>query len=153
MTVTELSQETVKSNIKLTCGCFDILHRGHVQGLNAIADDGPGSLTVLINSDESVKRLKGDTRPINSQYDRKYILQSLTAVDKVIIFDTENISSHLNLLKPEIFYKSTDYTMDTLNKEELYQIKRNNIEVRFVPFVDGYSTTNIVNQINNETNN
>ena len=153
MTVTELSQETVKSNIKLTCGCFDILHRGHVQGLNAIADDGPGSLTVLINSDESVKRLKGDTRPINSQYDRKYILQSLTAVDKVIIFDTENISSHLNLLKPEIFYKSTDYTMDTLNKEELYQIKRNNIEVRFVPFVDGYSTTNIVTQINNETNN
>ena len=72
MIVTELNPETVKSNIKLTCGCFDILHRGHVQGLNAIADDGPGSLTVLINSDKSVKRLKGDTRPINNMIESIY---------------------------------------------------------------------------------
>jgi len=153
MIVTELNQETVKNKIKLTCGCFDILHRGHVQSLNAIADDGHGSLTVLINSDESVKKLKGNTRPINNQYDRKYILESLSSVNKVIIFNTEDISSHLNLIKPDIFYKSTDYKIDTLNKKELHEIKRNNIEIRFVPFVDGYSTTNIVNHINDETNN
>lgn len=131
----------------LTNGCFDLLHRGHVESLNYIKRTYPGELIVLLNSDSSVSSIKGSSRPVISQDDRKYMLESLKSVDKVIIFDDVNISKLIDIIKPDIYVKSQDYTFDTLNAEERDALIRNNVLIRFGPLVSGYSTSNTISRI------
>lgn len=122
-----------------TNGCFDILHVGHVEMLKFCKSLG-GKVVVGLNSDNSVKKLKGIKRPINDQNERKTILESIKYVDEVIIFDEETPLEIIQQLKPDIIVKGSDY------KEE--QVVGNTIsKVVLFPYVKDKSTTNIINEI------
>jgi len=128
-----------------TNGCFDILHAGHVRYLNktkALADYS----IVMLNSDKSVKLIKGESRPINNQEDRAEILSALSSVDYVVLFEEKSPADLLEKIKPDFYTKGADYTMETLPEREI--VKRNGIKVEFIEFVKGRSTTNIISKIN-----
>lgn len=128
----------------VTNGCFDILHVGHVRYLKktkSFAD----YLIVLLNSDSSVKTIKGDSRPINNELDRAEILSSLSCVDYVVLFDESSPGNLLEKIRPDVYTKGADYTIETLPEREV--VERNNIRVEFIDFVQGKSTTNIINKI------
>tara|TARA_B100001109_G_C18788887_1_gene439108 strand:- start:437 stop:832 length:396 start_codon:yes stop_codon:yes gene_type:complete len=124
-----------------TNGCFDILHRGHVEYLQASKALGD-YLIVGLNSDDSVKRLKGSTRPINNQEDRKFVLLALTCVDEVIIFNEDTPYNLIKNIQPDILTKGGDYI-----KEDIvgYDIVDKTV---VIPFTNGYSTTDTVRKIN-----
>jgi len=100
----------------LTNGCFDILHAGHISYLQAAQKIGD-ELWIPINSDASVRTLKGPHRPIVQQAERAYCLAALNCVDRIIIFNTPRISKKITQLTPDIYTKAGDYTIETLNKE------------------------------------
>ena len=134
----------MKSKTVFTNGCFDILHRGHIEYLQQSRDLGD-RLVVGINSDASVKRLKGSSRPINNQDDRKFILESLSCVDEVIIFDEDTPLEIIHQVKPDVITKGGDY-----KPREVVGFGIVN-ELYIITFRDGYSTTNVIERIKNET--
>lgn len=129
----------------VTNGCFDILHVGHVRYLQKTKSLADFSI-VMLNSDKSVKMIKGDSRPINNEQDRAEILNALSCVDYVVLFDEKSPAELLEKIKPNIYTKGADYTLETLPERDI--VKRNNIKVEFIEFVQGKSTTNIINKIN-----
>ena len=129
-----------------TNGCFDILHVGHVRYLQKTKTLADFSI-VMLNSDKSVKLIKGETRPINNQNDRAEILTALSCVDYVVLFEERSPAELLEKIKPDIYTKGADYTLETLPEREI--VERNGIKVEFIEFVQGKSTTNIINKINN----
>ena len=129
-----------------TNGCFDILHVGHVRYLQKTKNLADFSI-VMLNSDRSVKLIKGETRPINNQNDRAEILTALCCVDYVVLFEEKSPAELLEKIKPDIYTKGADYTLETLPEREI--VERNGIKVEFIEFVQGKSTTNIINKINN----
>jgi len=134
--------------LALTNGCFDLFHAGHARLLNSIKSSIiGGKLIVGINSDESVKCLKGDSRPIIPADQRAYIIASLACVDYVFIFPETNIERYLREIKPDIWFKGGDYNINSLNKEEQEVIRNCRIDVRFESFVEGISSTNIIKKI------
>lgn len=130
----------------LTNGCFDILHVGHVRYLQK-SKEYADFLIVLLNSDMSVKQLKGNSRPINNQNDRAEILNALKCVDYVVIFDEKSPANLLDKIKPDVYTKGADYTLETLPERDV--VIKNNIKVEFIEFVQGKSTTKIIKKINN----
>lgn len=128
-----------------TNGCFDILHVGHVRYLEKTKSLADYSI-VMLNSDISVKQIKGDSRPINNQDDRAEILTALNCVDYVVLFNEKSPAELLEKIKPDVYTKGADYTLETLPERDI--VKRNNIKVEFIDFVQGKSTTNIINKIN-----
>lgn len=128
-----------------TNGCFDILHVGHVRYLQKTKSLADYSI-VMLNSDKSVKLIKGDSRPINNQDDRAEILTALSCIDYVVLFEEKSPASLLEKIKPDIYTKGADYTLETLPEREI--VERNGIRVEFIDFVQGKSTTNIINKIN-----
>jgi D-beta-D-heptose 7-phosphate kinase / D-beta-D-heptose 1-phosphate adenosyltransferase len=133
--------------IVFTNGCFDILHAGHVKYLEEAKSYGD-ILILGLNADSSVKKLKGPTRPINNQEDRAYILASLESVDYVVIFEEETPYELIKSVQPHILVKGGDYEGKNVVGQDIAQ------ELRLVQFVDGKSTTKIIQRIqNNETNN
>ncbi len=131
-----------------TNGCFDILHVGHVRYLQKTKEFADYSI-IMLNSDESVKKNKGENRPINNESDRAEILCALSCVDYVVIFDESSPHALLDEIKPNFHTKGADYTMETLPKEESEVILKNNIQVKFIEFVTGKSTTNVINKMKN----
>ncbi len=129
----------------VTNGCFDILHVGHVRYLQSTKKLADYSI-VMLNSDSSVKLIKGDSRPINNQNDRAEILSALSCVDYVVLFEERSPANLLEKIKPDIYTKGADYTLETLPEREI--VERNGIKVEFIEFVQGKSTTNIINKIN-----
>ncbi len=124
-----------------TNGCFDILHVGHVRYLEktkTFAD----RLIVLLNSDKSVRSIKGPTRPINCEEDRAEILSALRCVDYVVLFDEDSPRNLLDEMKPDVYTKGADYNMNTLPEADI--MKKNNIKVEFIEFVPGKSTTKTI---------
>jgi len=118
-----------------TNGCFDILHRGHIELLQYCSS--LGRVIVGLNSDASVKLLKGSARPIMSQSDRKLLLKSIRYVDDVIIFDEETPLLLIKTIKPDIIVKGGDYkSVDVVGSEFC--------EVRIFGYVEGKSTTEII---------
>ena len=101
----------------VTNGCFDLVHRGHASYLLEAAKLGD-ELLVLINSDASVKALKGDSRPIVSEADRAYLLAALESVSRVVIFNSSRCDRELAALQPDIYAKAGDYTIETLDAGE-----------------------------------
>ena len=101
----------------------------------------------MLNSDSSVKILKGENRPINNEQDRAEILTALSCVDYVVLFEEKSPAKLLEEIKPDIYTKGADYTLETLPERDI--VLRNNIKVEFIEFVQGKSTTNIINKINN----
>ena len=142
----EIIDKLKKQNKKtvFTNGCFDILHVGHVRYLRESSKYGD-ILIVGLNSDISVKKIKGDSRPINNENDRAEILAELECVDFVVIFDEESPSKLIDELKPDIYTKGADYSLETLPERDV--VLKNNIEVKFIKFVEGKSTTNIIKTI------
>lgn len=128
-----------------TNGCFDILHVGHVRYLEKTKSLADYSI-VMLNSDKSVKMIKGDTRPVNNEQDRAEILAALGCVDYVVLFEEKSPAALLESIKPDIYTKGADYTLETLPERDI--VERNNIKVEFIDFVQGKSTTNIINKIN-----
>ena len=130
--------------IVTTNGCFDILHVGHVrylQATKAFAD----VMIVCLNSDVSVKKIKGPDRPINNENDRAEILCALECVDYVILFDEDSPKDLLEIIKPNIYTKGADYTLQTLPEADI--ILKNNGWVEFIELVEGKSTTKIIDKI------
>jgi D-beta-D-heptose 7-phosphate kinase/D-beta-D-heptose 1-phosphate adenosyltransferase len=130
--------------IVFTNGCFDVLHRGHTAYLNQAKRLGD-VLVVAINSDESVRRLKGDSRPINAASDRAEVLASLGCVDYVTVFATDTPIPLLERLRPDLYVKGGDYTIDRLPEREVVQAYGG--EVRILDYLTDYSTTALVDRI------
>jgi len=127
-----------------TNGCFDILHIGHVRYLKESAKFGD-YLIIGLNSDSSVKRLKGETRPINNEFDRAELLSELGFVDYVVIFEQDSPVELLDEIKPNIYTKGADYTIETLPEAET--VLKNGGKVEFINLVEGKSTTNVIKKI------
>lgn len=132
-----------------TNGCFDILHVGHVRYLEATKAFADFSI-VLLNSDKSVKSIKGPTRPINTECDRAELLSALKCVDYVVLFDEDSPRNLLDEIKPDVYTKGADYTMETLPEADI--MRKNGTRVEFIKFVEGKSTTGIVKRVNSEKN-
>ncbi len=126
-----------------TNGCFDILHVGHIRYLQKTKSLADYSV-VMLNSDKSVKLIKGDSRPINCEEDRAEMLSALSCIDYVVLFEDRSPAKLLEAMKPDIYTKGADYTLETLPEKEIVQ--RNNIKVEFIEFVQGKSTTNVINK-------
>lgn len=130
--------------IVFTNGCFDILHAGHVRYLadaRALGD----CLIVGLNSDRSVRGLKGPERPINSEQDRAEVLSALRFVDYVVLFDEPTAEALIRQIKPAVYVKGGDYTPETL--PEAKAVEDCGGEIRLVSLVAGKSSTNIINKI------
>ena len=128
----------------VTNGCFDILHVGHVRYLQKTKGYAD-YLIVMLNSDSSVRAIKGPDRPINCEEDRAEILSSLSCVDYVVLFDEKSPAALLENIKPDVYTKGADYTLETLPERDI--VLRNNIRVEFIDFVEGKSTTNVIKKI------
>ena len=124
-----------------TNGCFDILHRGHIELLRFCKSCGD-RVIVGLNSDESVRRLKGNNRPINSQEDRKILLESLVFVDQVILFDEDTPYNLISDLMPDTIVKGGDYNVEDV-------VGRDLCEVKIFGLVNGHSTTRTIKDISN----
>ena len=130
--------------IVFTNGCFDIIHRGHVEYLTEAKACGDKLVTAL-NSDSSVRGLKGDPRPIQSQEDRAVILDALQSVDLVVIFDQEAPAEIIKTLLPDVLVKGGDYTADTIVGADI--VTEDGGEIKVIPFRSGQSTSSIVEKI------
>ena len=126
--------------LAVTNGCFDILHRGHAEYLLAARRLGD-ALLVLLNSDSSVRALKGPDRPVNNAYDRAYLLASLACVDGVLVFDGSRCCTELDALAADAYAKGGDYTLETLDSSEREALLKHGTEVNFISFFPGHSTT------------
>lgn len=144
--IVEIVEDLKKQNKKVvfTNGCFDILHIGHVRYLKESAKCGD-ILVIGLNSDSSVKRLKGETRPINNESDRAELLSELGFVDYVVIFEQDSPVELLDEIKPNIYTKGADYTLETLPEAET--VLKNGGKVEFINLVEGKSTTNVIKKI------
>ena len=132
--------------IVFTNGCFDILHRGHVELLKYCASIScpamGGKVVIGLNSDSSVKMLKGEQRPINSEQDRKFLLENLNCVDEVEIFQEDTPYELIKKINPDIIVKGGDYDKGNVVGNDL-------AEVRIFNFKNGYSTTKVLQKIQN----
>ena len=135
-----------KKDVKIvfTNGCFDILHRGHVEILSKASDLGD-KLIIGLNSDESVKRLKGDNRPVQDGYSRALILASLEFVDLVIFFSEDTPYDLIKNVKPDILVKGGDYKIEEIVGYDI--VTENDGEVVTIKFLDGFSTSKIIDRI------
>ena len=130
------SWELSMHKVIFTNGCFDILHRGHFELLKYCKSLGT-TVIVGLNSDKSVKKLKGESRPFNNQKDRKFALESCRYVDHVMIFDETTPYNLINQLKPDIIVKGGDYKKKDVVGHDIATVK-------IFKFVKGYSTTNVL---------
>ena len=133
--------------IVFTNGCFDILHAGHVRYL-AKAKSFGDVLVLGLNNDASVRENKGPTRPINSERDRAEVVGALKSVDVVVLFGERTAEEIIAKVRPDVYVKGGDYTLDTLPEAKIVQSYGGRVE--FVDFVAGRSTTNVIEKIRQE---
>jgi rfaE bifunctional protein nucleotidyltransferase chain/domain len=129
-----------------TNGCFDLLHAGHVRYLRQARALGD-RLVVAVNSDESVRALKGPSRPLNSEADRAEVLAALRCVDHVVIFYDQRVTDLIRTIRPHVYAKGGDYTPETLDREEKAALDAAGAEIHILPLVPGRSTTALVNRM------
>ena len=133
--------------IVFTNGCFDIIHRGHVDYLAKAASYG-GKLIIGLNTDASVKRIKGSNRPIQDEYSRAMILAAFSFVDLVVFFDEETPYNLIELVQPDVLVKGSDYKAEDIVGYDIIKAKRG--EVITIDFVEGFSTSKIIDKIREE---
>ncbi len=131
--------------VVFTNGCFDILHSGHVFYLREAKSQGD-ILILGLNSDTSVRRLKGENRPVNPEEDRAIVISELKSIDYVVIFEEDTPLDLITDVVPDKLVKGGDYKPEEVVGKEL--VEKNGGEVVIIPFVDGKSTTNIIKKIN-----
>ena len=146
--LTQISRAMRESDKQLvfTNGCFDLLHVGHVRYLAAARALGD-ALAVAVNGDASVRALKGEGRPLNNENDRAAVLAALDVVDYVVIFPQVRATDILSRVCPSIYVKGGDYTPETLDAEERSALRKCGTEIRIVPFHAGYSTSKLIDQM------
>jgi rfaE bifunctional protein nucleotidyltransferase chain/domain len=127
-----------------TNGCFDIIHRGHVDYLNRAKALGD-YLVVALNSDESVRKLKGEGRPINKLEDRAFVIANLKAVDFVVSFDEDTPFEIISAIIPDVLVKGGDWSIENIVGRDI--VEANGGKVYSLPYVENYSTTNIINKM------
>lgn len=129
-----------------TNGCFDLLHLGHATYLDAARACGD-CLVVGVNSDASVRRLKGPTRPINPEGDRAALIAALASVDVVAVFDETSAQAFLARVRPDVWAKGADYTLETLNQDERRTVEAAGGSIVFLDLVAGRSTTSTLQRL------
>ncbi|HVK57454.1 MAG TPA: adenylyltransferase/cytidyltransferase family protein [Candidatus Kapabacteria bacterium] len=135
-----------KKRLVVTNGCFDLLHLGHVTYLETARNLGD-MLLVGVNSDAAVRGLKGEGRPVNTEYDRAAVLAALEAVDAVCIFPDVRATNFLAAAKPDIYAKGGDYTLETLDQTERRTVESAGGKIELIPFVPGKSTTKLLQKL------
>jgi D-beta-D-heptose 7-phosphate kinase/D-beta-D-heptose 1-phosphate adenosyltransferase len=135
---------TKGKKVAFTNGCFDILHEGHIASLSAAAKEAD-YLIVGLNSDASVKQLKGDTRPINNAQSRAIILKNLAVVDAVVIFNEQTPLELIKAIAPDVLLKGGDYTTDQIVGAKEVMAAGGRVVIN--PIVAGFSTTGTIEQI------
>ncbi len=149
--IDKIAEELRKAGKKIvfTNGCFDILHFGHVSYLEEAKSCGD-VLILGLNSDDSVKRLKGESRPINSQLERAFVLCGLKAVDFVVIFDQDTPYDLIKLIKPNVLVKGGDWSPEQIIGSDI--VLGLGGQVKSLLFQDGFSTTNLIEKITEDKN-
>jgi len=142
----ELCNRHPGKTIVFTNGCFDVLHAGHVRYLAAAKQLGD-ILVVGLNGNASVRELKGEGRPLNSQEDRAEVMAALGAVDYVIIFDEKRVDNLLREVRPQIYAKGGDYTVNSLDPDEVAALKEIGARIEILPLVPGKSTSKLIQAI------
>jgi len=122
------------------------LHYGHVESLTQAAAFGD-YLWVAMNSDSSVRALKGIDRPIIRENERAYLLNSLDCISGVTLFENERLTEEILALQPDVYVKSSDYTVDSIDPEEKKALMSVNASLKFVPFIAGHSTSSLIERI------
>ena len=136
--------ELKNKKIVFTNGCFDIIHQGHITYLAKAADFGD-VLIIGLNSDSSVKKLKGETRPIQDENSRVLILSALQFVDFVVIFDEETPFNLISKIQPDFLIKGGDYKIEEIVGADI--VTKKGGKVITIPFVDGFSSSNIIKSL------
>jgi rfaE bifunctional protein nucleotidyltransferase chain/domain len=141
----QLDQWKLAGNkVVFTNGCFDIIHRGHIEVLARTADLGD-KLIIGLNSDQSIQKLKGKDRPIIDEQSRSILLAALSFVDAIVLFSSDTPLKLISALLPDILAKGGDYEIETIVGHEIVQ--QNGGKVKLVPFLDGFSSTTIIDKI------
>ena len=135
---------SAQKTIVFTNGCFDILHRGHVEYLAQAADLGD-VLVVGLNTDASVKRLKGESRPVNDEQSRALLLSALQFVDAVVLFDDDTPYELIKQVQPDVLVKGNDYKPEEIVGYDIVTAKGG--KVLTINLVEGFSTTNIIKRM------
>jgi rfaE bifunctional protein nucleotidyltransferase chain/domain len=151
LSLSELSRRAdeirqARQRLVLTNGCFDLLHVGHVRYLKQARELGD-FLAVAVNADESVRELKGAGRPLNSAEDRAEVLAALECVDFVTIFPALRATQVIEALRPAIYVKGGDYTLESLDPEEVAALKAAGAEIKTLPLVPGKSTSSLLGRM------
>ncbi len=133
--------------VVFTNGCFDILHRGHIESLHQAKELGD-ILIVGLNTDNSIHKFKSKSRPIFNQNDRAEVLNALTSVDYIVLFNEPTPEKLIEQIKPDILVKGSDYKINEIAGREIVQ--KYGGKVVIIPLLPGYSTTQIINKIKNE---
>lgn len=136
-----------RQKIVFTNGCFDVLHYGHVRYLLEAKKLGD-ILVVGLNSDESVHRLKGPTRPVNGEKERAFVLAALACIDYVVIFGEDTPKELIETVIPDVLVKGGDYDLSNIVGADF--VTRNGGTVTTIPFVEGFSSTHIIEQLKTE---
>ncbi|MCF7687472.1 MAG: adenylyltransferase/cytidyltransferase family protein [Cephaloticoccus sp.] len=134
------------NSLVITNGVFDLLHTGHIYYLKQARALGD-ALYVLINADESVRALKGPSRPVQSEIERAYALGALACVDGVVVFRTPRLDAEIRALSPDVYCKAGDYTLDKLDPTERAALEGVGARIEFMPFLAGFSTTKLIERI------
>lgn len=134
------------ARLVVTNGCFDLLHAGHVHYLEKARSFGE-ALLVGLNSDASVRELKGPSRPLNSEQDRALVLAALECVTGVCIFPDVRATAFLEVAQPDVYAKGGDYTLETLNPEERRAVESHGGRIELIQFLPGRSTTRVIERM------
>jgi rfaE bifunctional protein nucleotidyltransferase chain/domain len=132
--------------VVLTNGVFDLLHTGHLYYLQKARASGD-ALIVALNSDASVRQLKGPLRPVQTESERAYALAALTCVDAIVLFRELRLTAEIRALRPDVYVKAGDYTLATLDPGERAALEEAGVRIEFMPYLPGFSTTQLIAKI------
>jgi D-glycero-beta-D-manno-heptose 1-phosphate adenylyltransferase len=135
-----------RRRVVLTNGVFDLLHTGHIYYLQKARELGD-VLIVALNGDASVRALKGPARPVQTEEQRAYALAALACVDAVVIFSAPRLTEEIRALQPEVYCKAGDYTLEKLDASERAALQAAGVAIKFMPFLPGFSTTELIARI------
>jgi len=133
-------------SVVLTNGVFDLLHTGHLYYLKKARELGE-VLVIALNADASVRALKGPSRPVQDEFQRAYALGALACIDGIVIFREPRLTAEIRALQPDVYCKAGDYTLEKLNAEERTALQAVGARIEFLPFLPGFSTTNLIARI------
>lgn len=139
-------QRAAGRRVVLTNGVFDLLHTGHLYYLQKARQLGD-TLILALNADASVRALKGPARPVQTETQRAYALGALACIDAVVIFREPRLTAEIRALRPDVYCKAGDYTLEKLNAEERGALEDCGARIEFLPFLPGFSTTQLIARI------